>query len=454
MRHAYKSDAVAPPLSEGNDAGFPTDGDPANGIPTTVFGTYWAHATSSEIVEVIEHNGLTRTATTWASLRGHRHADHDAVRHGGAARRRDLREPQRAHPGEPARRGGESRATPRFAIRTYDGLRPTSPRERAHASQSDPATNSPTRYRDQRICRPRMRHGRGAVSDEPPAAARLRPASRRTIRRRARAWAHSISSGDRQHHRGRRPDAGRLGPDAASPGRRGEDRGGRSRHSAGARRSRPWPSTFRTTRRAMRAICAACWRRPGELASTVPEHTCNNPSAGDRRDPGRLARDAGQRCSAARTAAGRIHDRRGCTPTIGSGTTPKGLCDHRCRRGGAAAAAAAAAAIRLHSGGGYGGRRRGGAGTTRRHGRNTWRLRHWSCGYGLSAEAGRYDGGDPRRRRGNNSAAGGDGGLDPLRGQDGGDGAADRFAGHAIKARRRRRRWRNRSQGVAVGIAT
>ena len=61
MRHAYKSDATttAPPLSEGNDAGFPTDGDPANGIPVTVFGTYWAHAASSEIVEVIEHNGLT-----------------------------------------------------------------------------------------------------------------------------------------------------------------------------------------------------------------------------------------------------------------------------------------------------------------------------------------------------------------------------------------------------------
>ena len=61
MRHAYKSDAsaTAPPLSESNDAGFPTDGDPANNIPTTVFGTYWAHAVSSEIVEVIEHNGLT-----------------------------------------------------------------------------------------------------------------------------------------------------------------------------------------------------------------------------------------------------------------------------------------------------------------------------------------------------------------------------------------------------------
>ena len=61
MRHAYKSDASAspPPLSEGNDPGFPTDGDAPNGVPITVFGTYWAHATSSEIVEVIEHNGLT-----------------------------------------------------------------------------------------------------------------------------------------------------------------------------------------------------------------------------------------------------------------------------------------------------------------------------------------------------------------------------------------------------------
>ena len=61
MRHAYKFDATAtaPPLAEGNDPGFPTDGDPASGIPVTVFGTYWAHAVSSEIVEVIEHNALT-----------------------------------------------------------------------------------------------------------------------------------------------------------------------------------------------------------------------------------------------------------------------------------------------------------------------------------------------------------------------------------------------------------
>ena len=61
MRHAYKSDAsgAAPPLSEGNDPGFPTDGDPASGIPVTVFGTRWAHAVSAEIVEVIDHNALT-----------------------------------------------------------------------------------------------------------------------------------------------------------------------------------------------------------------------------------------------------------------------------------------------------------------------------------------------------------------------------------------------------------
>ena len=61
MRHAYKSDATntAPPLSEGNDPGFPTDGDPAQGIAPTEYGTYWAHAASSEIVEVIEHNAIT-----------------------------------------------------------------------------------------------------------------------------------------------------------------------------------------------------------------------------------------------------------------------------------------------------------------------------------------------------------------------------------------------------------
>ena len=60
MRHAYKSNAsaVAPSQSEGNDPGFPTDGDTANDVPVTVFGTYWAHAASSEIVNVITEGGL------------------------------------------------------------------------------------------------------------------------------------------------------------------------------------------------------------------------------------------------------------------------------------------------------------------------------------------------------------------------------------------------------------
>lgn len=70
MRHAYKSDAttVAPPLTEGNDPGFPTDGDAANGIPVTVFGTYWAHAVSSEIVNVIENAGLTASGSDLGQL--------------------------------------------------------------------------------------------------------------------------------------------------------------------------------------------------------------------------------------------------------------------------------------------------------------------------------------------------------------------------------------------------
>ena len=61
MRHAYKSDATAtaPPLSEANDQGFPTDGDQSQGIQPTVIGTYWAHAVSSEIINAIEAAGLT-----------------------------------------------------------------------------------------------------------------------------------------------------------------------------------------------------------------------------------------------------------------------------------------------------------------------------------------------------------------------------------------------------------
>ena len=61
MRHAYESDAsaTAPPLSAANDPGFPTDGDTAAGVQPTEIGTYWAHAVSSEIIEVIDHNGLT-----------------------------------------------------------------------------------------------------------------------------------------------------------------------------------------------------------------------------------------------------------------------------------------------------------------------------------------------------------------------------------------------------------
>lgn len=61
MRHAYESDAstTVPPLSEANDPGFPTDGDPAADVEPTVIGTYWAHAVTSEIVQVIEDAGLT-----------------------------------------------------------------------------------------------------------------------------------------------------------------------------------------------------------------------------------------------------------------------------------------------------------------------------------------------------------------------------------------------------------
>ena len=61
MRHAYESDAeaTAPPIAESNDPGFPTDGNPANEIDPTVIGTYWPHAASSEIIEVIEEASIT-----------------------------------------------------------------------------------------------------------------------------------------------------------------------------------------------------------------------------------------------------------------------------------------------------------------------------------------------------------------------------------------------------------
>ena len=63
VRHAYEQDAGVdvPPLAESNDPGFPTDGDPAGGIMPTDIGTRWAHAVSSEIVNVIEEGGLTPT---------------------------------------------------------------------------------------------------------------------------------------------------------------------------------------------------------------------------------------------------------------------------------------------------------------------------------------------------------------------------------------------------------
>ena len=61
MRHAYESDAsaTAPPLSEANDPGFPTDGDTAAGVQPTEIGTYWAHAVSSEVINVITEASLT-----------------------------------------------------------------------------------------------------------------------------------------------------------------------------------------------------------------------------------------------------------------------------------------------------------------------------------------------------------------------------------------------------------
>ena len=107
MRHAYKSDATtqAPPLSEGNDAGFPTDGDPANGVPTDgVRHPLGARDVSSEIVEVIDHNGLTPDGGDLGQLAEAIDAQITTrfamvAPPGGV----DLRQPQRAHSGEPAR---------------------------------------------------------------------------------------------------------------------------------------------------------------------------------------------------------------------------------------------------------------------------------------------------------------------------------------------------------------
>ena len=124
MRHAYKSDAhpaTRPPITEGDDAGFPTDGDPAAGIPVTVFGTYWAHATSSEIVEVIEHNGLTPDGGDLGQLAEAIDAQIDArfamVAPPGGVTFATRNEHIQANP------PGNEAANPRdarFAIRTYE----------------------------------------------------------------------------------------------------------------------------------------------------------------------------------------------------------------------------------------------------------------------------------------------------------------------------------------------
>ena len=64
MRHAYETDAGTdvPPVAEAADEGFPTDGDPSAEIMPTAIGTRWAHAATSEIVNVILEGGLTPTA--------------------------------------------------------------------------------------------------------------------------------------------------------------------------------------------------------------------------------------------------------------------------------------------------------------------------------------------------------------------------------------------------------
>ena len=61
MDRVYESNAAASPPSPPAtpSSGYPTAGDPANGIPATKPGDYWYHMITESLVRIIEAAGLT-----------------------------------------------------------------------------------------------------------------------------------------------------------------------------------------------------------------------------------------------------------------------------------------------------------------------------------------------------------------------------------------------------------
>ena len=63
MRRAYAADAAAaaPPAPASPSAGYPTDGDAANGVLATLLGAFWIHLVTEGFVSVQELAGLAES---------------------------------------------------------------------------------------------------------------------------------------------------------------------------------------------------------------------------------------------------------------------------------------------------------------------------------------------------------------------------------------------------------
>lgn len=70
MDRYYQADAVAtaPDLTKLNSQGYPTNGDPALGIPATMPGEGWFYTITEELMNVIESSGLTPDKTDPSQL--------------------------------------------------------------------------------------------------------------------------------------------------------------------------------------------------------------------------------------------------------------------------------------------------------------------------------------------------------------------------------------------------